>query len=194
MSSDENHPIPGTPGPPIPGHSDGSTELDSEQLGASDFGTDDVAYEQMLDDYSNFSPPSDGEVLMATVLKLGEKDAIVDFGYKSEGIVPLDEFPMIDGKPAVNPGDVIEVMVDRHASSPEGYTVLSHKRAQKLRAWDTLDQAMKENLIVSARCLSRTKGGLIVDVGVEAFLPGSQIDVRPVYNVEPLLGLEGAQQ
>ena len=190
MSSDENHPIPGTPGPPIPGPPEGSTELDPEQIGTVDFGTEDVAYEQMLDDYSNFSPPSDGEVLMATVLKLGEKDAIVDFGYKSEGIVPLDEFPMIDGKPAVNPGDVIEVMVDRHASSPEGYTVLSHKRAQKLRAWDTLDQALKENLIVSARCLSRTKGGLIVDVGVEAFLPGSQIDVRPVYNIEPLLGTD----
>ncbi len=190
MASNPNQPTPGAPGHPIPGTPEGSMEMDLEQAGLGEFGSEDLAYEQMLDDYSNFSPPSDGEVLMATVLKLGEKDAIVDFGYKSEGIVPLDQFPMIDGKPAVNPGDVIEVMVDRQATSPEGYTVLSHKRAQKLRAWDTLDQALKENLIVSARCLTRTKGGLIVDVGVEAFLPGSQIDVRPVYNVEPLLGTD----
>lgn len=190
MASNLNHPIPGIPEHPLPGAPDGSSAAESTESFPSEFGVEDVAYEQMLDDYSNFSPPSDGEVLMATVLKLTDKDAIVDFGYKSEGVVPLEEFAVIDGRPAVNAGDVIEVMVDRHASSPEGYTVLSHKRAQRLRAWDTLEQALKENLIVAARCLSRTKGGLIVDVGVEAFLPGSQIDVRPVYNLEPLIGTD----
>ena len=116
MASIPEQPIPLNPEVPT----ETVTGQDLETAGSGEFGVEEFAYEQMLDDYSNFSPPSEGEVLMATVLKLTEKDAIVDFGYKSEGIVPLDQFAVVDGKPAVNVGDTIEVMVDKHAASPEG--------------------------------------------------------------------------
>jgi small subunit ribosomal protein S1 len=144
--------------------------------------------EHLLDDYSHFAPPGEGELLQGTVLKVTPKEVIVDIGYKSEGLVPLSQFLLPDGSVAVKPGDVIDVMVDRHAEPVEGYVVLSHERAARLRHWDTLETAFRENLPVLGRVLGRTKGGLSVDVGVIAFMPGSQVDVRPVHNADALIG------
>ncbi len=149
---------------------------------------EEVDYEQLLDDYSHFAPPAEGEVLQGHVLKVTDKEVIVDFGYKSEGLVPLSQFVLPDGRVAVQPGDVIDVMVDRQAPEVEGYIQLSHEKAARVRAWDTLEQAYREGLLVAGRVLGRTKGGLSVDVGVKAFMPGSQVDLRPVHNLDSFIG------
>jgi len=146
-------------------------------------------YEQLLDDYSHFAPPAEGEVLQGRVLKVTDKEVIVDFGYKSEGCVPIEQFPVLDGKSTVTVGEAIDVMVDhRGGESPEGYILLSHEKALRVRAWDNLEHAFQDNLMVSGRVLSRTKGGLLVDVGVQAFMPGSQVDMKPTYNLDSFIG------
>ncbi len=145
-------------------------------------------YEHLLEDYSHFAPPSEGEVLEGHVLKVTEKEVIVDFGYKSEGLVPIEQFTSPDGQVTVQPGDTIDVMIDRHGPEPEGYVLLSHEKASRIRSWDNLEKAHREGLLVSGRVLGRIKGGLSVDVGVKAFMPGSQVDVRPVHNLDVLIG------
>lgn len=144
-------------------------------------------YEQLIDDYSHFAPPHDGELLQGRVVKLHEKDVIVDFGYKSEGLVPIEQFAQPDGTVQVQLGDVIDVMVDRQGEQPEGYILLSHQKASRLRSWDNLEKAHRDGLVVSGRVTGRIKGGLSVDVGVPAFMPGSQIDVRPIHNLDSFL-------
>jgi small subunit ribosomal protein S1 len=144
-------------------------------------------YEQLIDDYSHFAPPHDGELLQGRVVKLHEKDVIVDFGYKSEGLVPIEQFAQPDGTVQVQVGDVIDVMVDRQGEQPEGYILLSHQKASRLRSWDNLEKAHRDGLVVSGRVTGRIKGGLSVDVGVPAFMPGSQIDVRPIHNLDSFL-------
>jgi small subunit ribosomal protein S1 len=148
----------------------------------------DVEYAQLLDDYSHYAPPADGELLHGHVVKITDKEVIVDFGYKSEGLVPIEQVQSSDGTIPFQPGDPIEVMVDHSGERPQGYVLLSHKRASQIRAWDNLERAHKENLTISGRVLSKTKGGLIVDVGVEAFMPGSQIHTRPVHNLDAFIG------
>src|SRR5215469_11565948 len=145
-------------------------------------------YEQLIDDYSHFAPPHEGELLQGRVVKLHETDVIVDFGYKQEGLVPIEQFHQPDGSVQVRPGDIIDVMVDRQGIQPEGYILLSHEKASRLRCWDNLEKAHRDGLVVLGRVTGRIKGGLSVDVGVPAFMPGSQIDVRPLHNLDSFLG------
>ncbi len=145
-------------------------------------------YEQLIDDYSHLAPPHEGELLQGHVLKVTDKDVIVDFGYKSEGLVPIEQVTLPDGTVSIQPGDLIDVMVDRSGSQPEGYILLSHEKASRLRSWDNLEKAHREQLVVLGRVLGRIKGGLLVDVGVEAFMPGSQIDLRPAHNLDSFIG------
>ncbi|MDZ4799080.1 MAG: 30S ribosomal protein S1 [Bryobacteraceae bacterium] len=147
-------------------------------------------YAQLLDDYSHFAPPAEGEVYKGTILSVTDKEVIVDFGYKSEGLVPIEQFRGPDGTVSVHPGDVIDVMMDRSENRPEGYVLLSYERAHRLRAWDELEKAMKDGLTVLARVLAKTKGGLTVDVGVPAFMPGSQVAARPIYNLDQFVGTD----
>jgi small subunit ribosomal protein S1 len=144
-------------------------------------------YEELLEDYSHFAPPAQGEIYEGRVLKVTDKEVIVDFGYKTEGLVPIEQFVLPDGRVTVQPGDVVDVMVDR-GIEVDGYILLSHEKAVRVRAWENLEKAYRERLLVSALVLGRTKGGLTVDVGVKAFMPASQIDVRPVPNPESLIG------
>ncbi len=145
-------------------------------------------YEQLIDDYTHFAPPHEGELLQGRVVKLHETDVIVDFGYKSEGLVPIEQFAQPDGSIVVQAGDLIDVMVDRQGIQPEGYILLSHQKASRLRSWENLEKAHRDGLVVSGRVTGRIKGGLSVDVGVPAFMPGSQIDTRPTHNLDSLLG------
>ncbi|MBC7928036.1 MAG: 30S ribosomal protein S1 [Bryobacteraceae bacterium] len=147
-------------------------------------------YAQLLDDYTHFAPPSEGEVYKGTILSVTDKEAIVDFGYKSEGLVPLEQLRAADGTVIVRPGDVIDVMIDRSAERPEGYVLLSYEKAHRVRAWDELDRALRENLTVLARVTAKIKGGLTVDVGVPAFMPGSQVAARPIYNLDQFVGTD----
>src|SRR5215813_3900795 len=145
------------------------------------------SYEHLLEDYSHFAPPAADEVLQGTVLGFLQKDVIIDFGYKSEGIVPAEQFLSPSGEMTVKRGDVVDVMID-HGEQVEGYVLLSHTKAARLRIWDNLEKALNEQLVVSGRVLGRVKGGLAVDVGIKAFMPGSQADPRPIHNLDSLVG------
>jgi small subunit ribosomal protein S1 len=145
------------------------------------------SYEELIEDYSHFGPPPANEVLAGTVLSVTAKDVIIDFGYKSEGIAPIEEFQDANGHTNVQRGDVVDVMIV-HGEYQEGYVLLSHKRAAQLRVWDNLEKAFQEQLVLSGRVTGRVKGGLAVDVGIEAFMPGSQADPRPIHNLDSLIG------
>src|ERR1051326_203620 len=145
-------------------------------------------YEDLLEDYSHFAPPAADEVLQGTILGITQKDVIIDFGYKSEGIVPLEQFLSPSGEITVKRGDTVDVMIDHSGEPVEGYVLLSHTRAARLRIWDHLEKAHNEQLVLSGRVLGRVKGGLAVDVGIKAFMPGSQADPRPVHNLDSLVG------
>jgi small subunit ribosomal protein S1 len=147
------------------------------------------SYEQLLDDYSHVGLPAEGEVISGRVLQVTPQGAIVDVGLKQEGVVPLPQVTGSDGNPLYQPGDPIDVMVDRrHSPAIEGYIALSHERASKIRAWDTLEQAYNEKLRVLGRVLGRVKGGLSVDVGVAAFMPSTQVDIRQIHNLDAFTG------
>src|SRR6195256_6622177 len=144
--------------------------------------------EHLIEDYSHLAPPSEGELLQGHVVKVTPTEVIVDVGYKLEGVVPIEQLRQPDGSIAFKAGDAIDVMIDRQGPPQEGYVLLSYSRAARLRVWDTLERAMREQLLISGHVTERTKGGLMVDVGVPAFMPGSQVDVRPSHDMDSLVG------
>jgi small subunit ribosomal protein S1 len=128
------------------------------------------------------------KVLKGTVLKLTATHVVVDIGAKSEGMLPLSEVLDFEGKPRFQPGDEIDVMRDK-GETEEGYINLSHQKAQKLRAWDEIERAYNEKKPIRATVVERIKGGLTVDImGANAFLPGSQADLRPARNLDAVKG------
>ena len=145
---------------------------------------------QLLDQFEQEqSSLQEGEVVRGTVVGITERGVVIDFGYKSEGIVNQNEF-MEDGQITVKPGDEVDVLV-KNMETGEGFPLLSRADAVRLRAWDDLEKAFNENTPVKGRVAERIKGGLRVDVdGIAAFLPGSQVDVRPVRNLDSLRGRE----
>jgi len=131
---------------------------------------------------------SEDHVLKGTVLKLTPTHVVVDIGAKSEGMLPIAEVLDHQGNPKFQPGDEIDVMREK-GETEEGYINLSHQKAQRLRAWDEIEKAFNENKPITARVVDRIKGGLTVDIlGAQAFLPGSQADLRPVRNLDALKG------
>ena len=147
---------------------------------------DSESYKSLLDEYTHLAP-AEGEVLQGTVLKVTAKDVIVDFGYKSEGLVPIEQFLGPAGELSVQAGDVVDVMID-HGEQPEGYVLLSHAKAARVRVWDNLEKAFADQLVLLGHVMGRVKGGLSVDVGIEAFMPGSQVDPRPVHHLDSFIG------
>ena len=128
-------------------------------------------------------------VLKGTVLKITPTHVVVDVGSKSEGLVPIAQLQDAEGNPKVQPGDEINVMIER-GQSEEGYIPLSYERAQRLRVWDDIEKAYTSKAAIKGKVVDRVKGGLSVDIGAVAFLPGSQVDVRPVRNLDALKGQE----
>jgi len=127
-------------------------------------------------------------VLKGTVLKITATHVVVDIGAKSEGMLPVAEVLDHNGNPKFKPGDEIDVMRDK-GETEEGYINLSHQKAQRLRAWDEIEKAHNEKRPIKAVVIERIKGGLTVDIlGAQAFLPGSQTDLRPVRNLDVLKG------
>src|ERR1035438_10097620 len=147
---------------------------------------DSESYKSLLDEYTHLAP-AEGEVLQGTVLKVNAKDVIVDFGYKSEGLVPIEQFLSPSVELSVQAGDVVDVMID-HGEQPEGYILLSHAKAARVRVWDNLEKAFADQLVLLGHVMGRVKGGLSVDVGIEAFMPGSQVDPRPVHHLDSFIG------
>ena len=118
-----------------------------------------------------------GEVVEGTVTGINKREVIVNVGYKSEGIIPVSEFRY---NPDLKVGDKIEVYIEA-AEDKNGQLALSHKKARQLKSWDRVNEALEKDEIIKGYIKCRTKGGMIVDVfGIEAFLPGSQIDVKPI--------------
>ena len=137
----------------------------------------------------SFRNIAEGEVIKGTVLKVTASEVVVDVGYKSEGIISIQEFIDDRGQVIVQPGDTVDVLLER-TEDRNGYVVLSREKAEKMKIWDEVERAYVERKVVIGRVIERIKGGLAVDIGVRAFLPGSQIDVRPVRNLDALRGQE----
>ena len=131
----------------------------------------DKAYDETL------NKVSEHQVVDGTVISVDKKEVVVSIGYKSDGIIPASEFRY---NPDLKVGDSVEVYVE-NAEDKKGQLVLSHKKARLSKSWDRVNAALENEEIVQGYIKCRTKGGMIVDVfGIEAFLPGSQIDVHPI--------------
>ena len=145
-------------------------------------------YESLLDQYGarRFA---EGDVMKGTVLKITDTDVIVDIGYKSEGVIPVAQFIDPNGNVTIKIGDVIDVLLE-DTDDGEGHIVLSREKAEKVKVWEEVEKAYNENTIIRGRVVERIKGGLSVDIGIRAFLPGSQIDTRPIKNLDSLRGKE----
>jgi small subunit ribosomal protein S1 len=128
----------------------------------------------------------DSHVVSGTVIKLTDKHVVVDVGLKSEGLIPLEQVLDHSGQPKLHPGDAVEVVIEREEA--EGGYLLSYEKAQRHRVWDAIEKAANEKTIVTGTVLGRVKGGLTVDIGIKAFLPGSQLEIRPVRNLDAYIG------
>ena len=140
-------------------------------------------FEKMVAD--NFVDTLHNEVVKGKVVKITEDDAIIDINAKSEGVISLNEFRY---NPDLQEGDEVDVFIDKREDA-EGQLQLSHRKARVIKAWERVNQAQKDGSIVNGYVKCRTKGGMIVDVfGIEAFLPGSQIDVKPITDYDAYVG------
>ncbi|HKP46834.1 MAG TPA: 30S ribosomal protein S1 [Pyrinomonadaceae bacterium] len=150
----------------------------------------DVDFGQLLDQFEQEQASlQEGEVVRGTVVGISERGVVIDFGYKSEGIVNPAEFSE-NGVLAVKPGDEVDVLV-KSMETADGLPVLSRADAVRMRAWDDLENAYRDNTSIKGRVIERIKGGLRVDIdGIAAFLPGSQVDIRPVRNLDSLRNQE----
>ncbi|MEZ4820226.1 MAG: 30S ribosomal protein S1 [Bdellovibrionota bacterium] len=128
-----------------------------------------------------------GEIFTGTVIKVGKDYATVDIGYKSEGLIPLSEFKDADGKANVAEGDSFDVFLES-IENEDGLIILSKEKADKLKIWDEIAEACENQEVIEGRVIDRVKGGLSVDIGVKAFLPGSQVDLVPLRNLDAFVG------
>ena len=127
-------------------------------------------------------------IVSGTIIKLTDKHAVIDVGLKSEGLLPIEQVNDHNGEPKFKAGDVIEVVIERE--EPEGGYLVSYDKAQRLRVWDVIEKAANDKTPMMGTVVSRVKGGLTVDIGLKAFLPGSQLEVRPVRNLDGYLGTQ----
>src|SRR5690606_32137739 len=126
-----------------------------------------------------------GEIVQGTVVSINNKDVVLNIGFKSDGLVSVSEFRDM---PDLKPGDTVDVFVESQEDA-NGQLVLSRKRAKTQRSWESINEALENDAIIQGFVKSRTKGGLIVDIkGVEAFLPGSQIDIKPIRDYDVYVG------
>jgi small subunit ribosomal protein S1 len=128
----------------------------------------------------------DSAIVTGTVIKLTDKHVVVDVGMKSEGLIPLEQVMDHTGQPKLHPGDTVDVVIERE--EPEGGYLLGYEKAQRLRVWDTVEKAHNEKTPLTGTVVGRVKGGLTVDIGIKAFLPGSQLELRPVRNLDAYIG------
>ncbi|MFC1853551.1 30S ribosomal protein S1, partial [candidate division CSSED10-310 bacterium] len=144
--------------------------------------------EDLLNLYEEtFKNIAEGEVVIGKILQITENEVLVDVGYKSEGAIPLVEFQSILEEGSLKVGDEIDVYLEKTEDS-NGLVVLSKEKADKIKIWDQIQKAYENEEILKGRVIERIKGGLNVDIGVKAFLPGSQIDLRPVRDPQSLIG------
>lgn len=150
-------------------------EMDAEEMDMEQ------SFEAMFE--SSMQELNVGDVVRGTIVQVNEDNVVVDVGYKSEGVIPLAEFRDENGKVDLKVGDEIEVLFERRENE-SGLIGLSKEKADRQKIWGSLE----EGAVVEGRIVGRIKGGLTVDIGINAFLPGSQVDLRPVRNLEKLIG------
>lgn len=141
----------------------------------------------MLESVDGLSAIAPGEVVAATVVKITDTEVVIDVGLKCEAAIPRTEFLGRDGQITVAPGDAIQIFVEQYNEN-NGTLRASYQKAAFRRVWDEVEQAHREQKTISGKVISRTKGGVTVDVGIPAFLPGSQVDLRPHPNIDALIG------
>ena len=131
----------------------------------------------------------EGDIVAGTIVKVGKDAVIVDIGFKSEGVIALHQFLNAEGKVAAEPGDTVDVLIESKENE-HGLVTLSKEKADKLKVWDEISAACERDELIEGTITQRVKGGLSVTIkgGVKAFLPGSQVDLRPVRNLDRLLG------
>ena len=135
----------------------------------------------------SISSIKEGDVVRGKVLTIDDDHVQIDVGFKSEGFVPTWEFMDEEGTVLIKPGDTVDVLVEE-SEDHSGRVVLSKEKADRLLVWDEISRAYKADEAVEGVVIARVKGGLAVDIGVKAFLPGSQVDLRPVRNLEQVVG------
>ena len=152
--------------------------------------TSSISKEDQEKAYDNtLNKVGDHEVVDGTVIAMNKREVVVNIGYKSDGIIPLSEFRYNpDLNPDLKVGDTVEVYIENQEDK-KGQLILSHKKARATRSWDRVNAALENEEIIKGYIKCRTKGGMIVDVfGIEAFLPGSQIDVKPIRDYDVFVG------
>ena len=157
-----------------------SVEVDDEVEDEEDF---EALYEASIKDLR------EREVVSGTVIGINDEGVLVDVGYKSEGLIPRKQFCDEEGELTVEVGDSVEVFLEKKEDS-EGLIYLSKEKADKMKVWNDIGSAFESNEPILGKIISKIKGGLTVDIGVKAFLPGSQVDVRPIRNLDRLVGEE----
>src|SRR3984885_13436770 len=173
-----------------PAHSD-AAQVEVHESTSQDAGSpasDDFAAALQNFETETEEAVGDDHVIKGTVIKLTATHVVVDIGAKSEGMAPIAEILDHEGKPRFQPGDEIDVMRDK-GETEEGYINLSHLKAQRLRSWDEIERAYNEKKPIKGVVVERIKGGLTIDIqGARAFLPGSQVDLRPIRNLDGMKG------
>jgi len=144
-------------------------------------------FAELFEAFNQQQEIKEGEVVDGTVLSVGPEYVTVDIGYKCEGLVPIQEFKDAQGATSVAAGDVISVYLER-MEMDNGFMLLSKDKAEIIRAWDEISAACEKDQLVEGTVIAKVKGGLSVDIGVKAFLPGSQIDTKPVKNLDKFVG------
>jgi small subunit ribosomal protein S1 len=128
-----------------------------------------------------------GDIVKGKIVEVQTDYVLVDINYKSEGLIPINEFRFVEGKLSVQPGDEVEVFIDK-IENENGMIVLSKDKADMYKAWNDITRAAENQELIEGTVIAKVKGGLSVDIGVKAFLPGSQIDLRPVRNMDVYIG------
>ena len=167
----------------------GTIQWEDEDTGFENAADLSQEFANLLDQEEATNTIKEGSIVNGTVVRFTDDTVIVDIGHKSEGEIPKGEFKAADGELSVKEGDTVEVYLDSFEDN-DGEMVLSRERAEMLRAWDRISDAYENNEIVEGTVVARVKGGLSVDIGVKAFLPGSQVDLRPVRNLDKLIGTQ----
>lgn len=171
-----------------PGDRHKATEGEAGADGAAG-STESGEIHSLFESMDQIAPLAPGEVVSCEVLKVTDNEVIVDIGLKSEAALPRGEFVGENGELTVKRGDKVDVLIESY-DEEDGTVSVSHRKAAHLRAWDEIERAYQAQSTIQGRVLDRTKGGLEVDIGVRAFLPASQADVRPLRNLDSLIGQE----
>ncbi len=161
-------------------------EADKEVFGDAKPGGE-GSFEQLFEASMKENQLIPGEVVTGTVVEVQTDYVLVDINYKSEGLIPIGEFRIIEGQRSINIGDKVDVMIDK-IENDNGMIVLSKDKADMMNAWNDISRAAENEEVIEGTVISKVKGGLSVDIGVKAFLPGSQIDLRPVKNIDSFIG------